>query len=176
MITTDTARRANPVISFTIWSLTFSFLWWVITDGANDSWSTGLPVVALAALWRTVARKQDCILSLTGLLRFLPFFAWHSLKGGIDVAGRALRRDCGLTPVIVELQVRLPPGPARLTFVNAASLLPGTQVVGLAEDRLHVHALNRRGDFRRELQLLETRTAALFGLSLPASSEQNMVP
>lgn len=175
-MTTDTAQRGNPVISFTIWSLTFSFLWWVITDGANDSWSTGLPVVALAALWRTVGRKQHCMLSLAGLLRFVPFFAWHSFKGGIDVAWRALRRDCGLTPVIIEMRSRLPPGPARLTFANAASLLPGTLVVGLAEDRLHVHALNRRGDFQRELQLLEVRTAALFGLSLPTAGQHSKAP
>lgn len=169
-------QRGNPVISFMIWSLTFSFLWWVMTNGAMESWSIGLPVVTLAALWRTNARGETRVLGLWGLLRFVPFFAWHSFKGGIDVAWRALRRDCGLTPVIIEMPSRLPPGPARLTFANAASLLPGTLVVGLVEDRLHVHTLNRHGDFQRELQLLEVRTAALFGLSLATSGQHSKAP
>lgn len=175
-MTTDAPQRGNPVISFVLWSLTFSFVWWAITGAAEDSWGIGLPVVALAALWRTVARTQGGVLSLPGLLRFLPFFAWHSLSGGIDVAWRALRRDSRLAPVIIEMLVRLPPGPARFTFVTAASLLPGTLVVELADDRLQVHALNRFGDFQRDLRLLETRTAALFGLSLPAPDPHTAVP
>ena len=53
-------------------------------------------------------------------------------------------------------------------MANVASLLPGTLIAGLDGDRLEVHVLDQRGDFRRELEALERRVADLFGASLPA--------
>ena len=144
----------------------FALMWWVLTDGAMDSWLVGAPVVLFATLV-SVALLPPFSWSLTGIARFVPFFLWRSLYGGVDVAMRALHPRLPISPGMVNYRWRLPPGLPRVAMANTVSLLPGTLSVELDEECLRVHVLDGRKDFLSELETVEQRVAAVFGASLP---------
>ncbi len=62
--------------------------------------------------------------------------------------------------------LRLPVGAPRWLFCGTVSLLPGTAVVAIEDDRILVHVLNSEAHAQAELHALEVRVAALFGLRL----------
>lgn len=141
-------------------------IWWALTEGRPGSWLVGGPVIVVAALV-SLGLSAGSDWSPGAWLRFMPFFVWHSLKGGVDVAIRAFQPSLPLDPLLVDYPLRLPPGPAPVFMANVASLLPGTLAAGIHGDRLQVHVLDRRGDFRGELEALEGRIAAIFRLPIP---------
>ncbi len=147
----------------------FTGLWWVLAEGEMRSWVVGAGVVlaALVAsllLWPARAPR----ISFTGLIRFVPFFLWQSLRGGVIVAGLAFRPRLRLRPQLTEIILRLPPGPARVMFADTLSLMPGTVSVGLVADTLTVHLLDRDLVTTADLRAVEARVAHLFGLELAA--------
>jgi multicomponent Na+:H+ antiporter subunit E len=146
-------------------------VWWLLSDGAPESWLIGAPTLAGAMWavhrWHAPTRRPR----LGRLLLFVPYFLSHSLLGGIDVARRVLARTMRLAPAIVELPLRLPPDSSRAVFVNLVSLLPGTLSMNLEGDTLRVHALASDPDLADQLRDLETRVASLFGVSLETSQE-----
>ena len=140
---------------------------WLGLNGADwSSWIVGGPVV-IAAAWISVKLLPAIPWhwSVGGALAFAGFFLRESLRGGWDVARRAISPSLALSPAIVCIQFHLPPGPARLFFCSAISLLPGTAVVAIA-DRQHLRP--RAGPFaapsEEELRELEWRVGALFWL------------
>ena len=145
----------------------FALLWWMLTEGAADSWLVGAPVVVLAALASGLVLPGTSW-SLPGLLRFIPFFLWHSLRGGVDVAGRALHPRLPISPGLLKYQWRLPTGLPRVFMANTVSLLPGTLSAELGEQFLHVHVLDQSSAFEAELTVIEARVARIFGLKLAA--------
>ena len=104
----------------------------------------------------------------------IPYFLYHSLSGGIDVAIRAFKRPLPLTPDLIDYPVRLPAGPATVLMAGLVTLMPGTLAV-ICDGRLRVHVLDRDGPFWHELQTLERHVGAVFGLRLAAPSEQSAV-
>jgi multicomponent Na+:H+ antiporter subunit E len=143
----------------------FALLWWILTEGAMYSWLVGAPVVLFAAL-ASGALLPGTSWSLPGILRFIPFFLWHSLRGGVDVAGRALHPRLPISPDLLKHQWRLPTGLSRVFMANTVSLLPGTLSAELDEEFLHVHVLDKTGAFESELTVIEARVARMFGLNL----------
>lgn len=148
----------------------FALVWWVLTDGAMDSWLIGIPVVLFATMV-SVFLLPAFSLSVLGIMRFIPFFLWHSLHGGIDVAKRVLQPKLLISPAMLSYRWRLPPGMSRVFMANTVSLLPGTLSTELEAAQLHVHVFNQAADFESEMALLERRVAQLFGQSLMASEE-----
>ncbi|HSK86317.1 MAG TPA: Na+/H+ antiporter subunit E [Rubrobacter sp.] len=156
-------RRAAPRV------VLLALLWWVLTGGETDSWLVGsftiagALIVSLALLpaggWRW---------TLTGVGRFVPFFLWQSLVGGLDVALRALRPARPLDPAFLEYPLGLPSDPARVFMANTVSLLPGTLSAELEGQRLRVHTLTENPKVLENLRELESRVAGLFGLELEA--------
>lgn len=143
----------------------FVLMWWVLTDGAMDSWPVGLPVVLIATLV-SVMLMPPLSWSLRGMFLFIPYFLWHSLRGGVDVARRALHPQLPISPGLLDYRFRLPPGMSRVFMANTVSLLPGTLSVELDEDTLRVHVLDETGAINEELNMLENRLADIFGLEL----------
>jgi len=143
----------------------FALLWWMLTEGAADSWLVGAPVVVLAALASGVLLPGTSW-SLPGLLRFIPFFLWHSLRGGVDVAGRALHPRLPISPDLLKHQWRLPTGLPRVFMANTVSLLPGTLSAELGDEFLLVHVIDQTSAFETELTVIEARVARIFGLNL----------
>ncbi len=149
----------------------FALLWWILTDGATGSWLVGVPVILFSTLV-SVVFLPPFSWSLIGIARFVPFFLWHSLRGGVDVAQRALHPRLPISPGLFDYRFRLPPGPSRVFMANTVSLLPGTLSAGLDEDHLRVHVLDESGAFIEELKVLEMHVAGVFGLDLAGSRSE----
>ena len=152
----------HSVILRALW---LALLWWMLTDGAVDSWPIGVPVVLLA-LYVSVKLMPAASWSLTGIARFVPFFLWHSLRGGVDVAGRALRPQLPISPALIDWPWQLPPGLPRVLMANTVSLLPGTLSAELNDRFLRVHVLDDSGSYPAELRAIEARVAGLLGLKV----------
>ncbi|WP_246033064.1 Na+/H+ antiporter subunit E [Shewanella canadensis] len=146
-------------------AVAFTFMWWMLTEGSVNSWLVGTPVVLIATLISMVLVPPfSC--SVVGSVRFVPFFIWHSLRGGADVAWRAFHPKMPIAPDLVDFPLRLPPGMSRVFMVNTVSLLPGTLSVELGANSLKVHVLDTRKNVLSELMTLETIVARMFDISL----------
>lgn len=152
-----------------------ALLWWLLTEGSRSSWIIGAPAVA-AATWVSLflLPEHHWRWRWIGLARFLPFFLRQSVRGGIDVARRALHPDMPLAPGWIDYRLRLPDPTARLFFSNIVTLLPGTLNAEMEEEgrRMTIHLLDEGLPNRESLQALERRVADLFGLKLSVSDSQ----
>jgi multicomponent Na+:H+ antiporter subunit E len=148
-------------------SALFAMLWWALTDGRSDSWGVG-SVSILLAVWLSLRLLPPVMtfVSRVGLLRFLAYFIVQSLRGGLQVAGLALRPRMGLRPGFHEVDLRLPEGIGRILLANTLSLLPGTLSVELQGNRLCLHVLDDQAPTETDVRIAETRLAHLLGLSL----------
>mgnify|MGYP002713093406 CR=1 FL=1 len=142
-------------------TILFLILWWALTDGADGSWLVGGPVVVCALVASVALRPKEGIV-WRELLLFVPYFLWHSLIGGIDVARRAFHPRMPIAPQLVEYPLRLPPGLPQVTLVNVMSLLPGTLGVELEGQLLKIHLLDGRGDYLPDLKRLERRVGRIW--------------
>jgi multicomponent Na+:H+ antiporter subunit E len=64
--------------------LLFVVLWWILAEGRHDGWLLGGVAVA-AATWTSIKLQPPGTqpMRLAGLVGFLRFFLWHSLRGGM---------------------------------------------------------------------------------------------
>ena len=141
----------------------FTALWLVLSGGDPGSWVLGLPTVA-AAVWLshrlgTVSIDRP---SISGVVRFIPFFLWESFRGGVDVLVRVMRPQMRIAPGFRSYKMRLRNSSAQLLFLNSVSLLPGTLAADIDSGSLVIHALDANSDFTRELQRLEQAVARVF--------------
>ncbi|MET0066919.1 MAG: Na+/H+ antiporter subunit E [Candidatus Thiodiazotropha sp.] len=144
-----------------------SLIWWMLTGGNAASWVVGVPVVT-AVVWSAWRLRGGDVtrISLPGLLRFIPFFIWESIRGGVDVASRVLRPRMTIQPGFVSYSSGLRTPAARLLFLNCISLLPGTLAADIADSEVRIHTLDLQGETGKELSRLEHRVAAVFGEQL----------
>ena len=152
------------MLSIFLRALGFVALWWILAEGRVDGWLLG-GVAVVAATWTsiTLSPPGKLRLRLAGLIGFLRFFLWNSLRGGMQVAGMALRGRTALRPGIIELRVTLPPGGTRILLVNVLGLMPGTLGVDLDDANLRLHVLDDSQPVVAEARALEATIAALFG-------------
>ena len=165
--------------------LLFWALWWMLTDGRADALVLGLCCAAVAALVPLIVAEpgavdaeidangdSGAVWMRSGLLPtvlrvplLMPFFLWQSLRGGTDVALRALRPRLPLSPALLDYRLRLPPGPAPVMMASLVSLMPGT-LATINGNRLRVHVLDDSRGYQDELERLEVKVARVFGLAL----------
>lgn len=148
------------------------FIWWVLTQGDTTSWAIGIPTVLFAtivSLWLSTYSPWGW--RLNAFLRFVPLFVYWSLKGGIDVAGRAFSPSLPLAPEILDYSLQLRNGTARVFFANIVSLLPGTLSADIRGDMLMIHVLDSTLPMFEQLRRLEVAVARLFGC--PIGLENN---
>lgn len=144
--------------------LLFAFIWWLLAEGDADSWGMGGVSVALALAASLVLSPPGRMrLSPRGLLAFIGFFLIQSVRGGVQVAARALRPRMDLAPALLDIPVSLPEGIGRVLLVNTLNLLPGTLCVRVAGDRLRLHVLDARQPNAEEVRDVEVRIARLLG-------------
>jgi multicomponent Na+:H+ antiporter subunit E len=149
--------------------VSMALLWVVLVQGeVAESWTVGLPtvLVAVMASYRLTPRPGGRV-RVWGTLRFVPYFLWQSLVGGIDVGLRALRPSMPLRPGLVRYELRMRPDVvATVFFVGVISLLPGTLCASLEGDRLEVHVVDRTMAIDAQLAELEAKVARVFGEEL----------
>lgn len=158
------ARWRSFATSFAVLTL----IWAVLTEFRVDALVFGVPaVLAGAALMFLLPAGHGWRLSLRGALVFAVWFAIQSVRGAVDVALRAFDPRMPLRPGFRRYPMALPKGAARVMFLNAITLLPGTLSAEVAGDEVIVHMLDTRADLAADLGALELRIAALFALSRP---------
>ncbi len=116
---------------------------WMALNGLNGL-VLGLATALLAAAAGTYfAGGQPYPWQPLRWLAFAGFFLLESIKGGSDVAWRALHPAVKIEPVFQPYEIKLPSGLPTTLLTSLVSLLPGTLSVRLHEHRhvLNVHAL-----------------------------------
>jgi len=160
-------RRGRSLVRSTT-VVVLALLWGALNGADGRSWLVGGPVILVAAwLSARLAPPERGRLSRTGSARFAGFFLIESLRGGLDVARRALNPRLPMNPGIVCYPLRLPPGRARWFFCCVISLLPGTAVIKMDDQQICVHELDLTPESPAELRALEERVARMFALELP---------
>ena len=145
--------------------------WWCISEGAAQGWGVGFVTIVLAAAASlSIRSKTAWRLSLAGLVRFVPFFLWQSLRGSLDVARRAFHPSRPLDPTFMSYPLRLSPGYPQICFANVVSLLPGTLSARILGNELTIHALDEGQPIAEELRHLEVRVGEMFGERLEVES------
>lgn len=157
------AKRVKLVL---MRSALFFLLWWALTEGEGGGWFA-LPVVLLATSASLALSPAGSLhWRATGLFGFVFFFLRESLRGGIDVAWRALHPHLPIAPVMFDYRLRLPAGSARMLMASTVSLLPGTLSADLKGALLRVHALDGRLPIADALKALERCLAGLYSMKL----------
>ena len=149
-------------------------IWGILTRWNTSAWLVGLPTVLLTLfvldrLWPQP--RQLWQIQTARLPGFAIWFLWHSLRGGLDVARRALQPRMPLHPGFVRYQLTLEPGPSRVFLVNCLSLLPGTLSAELNGDELILHALDTGADVLAEARRAELRVKKLYAIAKGSSHE-----
>ena len=151
------------------WLFPFAWLcliWGILAKGDMASWVVGLPTVVLAliAFDHLRSRRRQGIRAWR-VPGFVVWFLWHSLRGGLDVARRALHPRMSLNPGFLRYGLSLSPGPARMFLINCVSLLPGTLSADIQGDDLVLHALDTQADVIGETRRAEQQVQRLYGIS-----------
>ncbi len=135
---------------------------WIALNGLDDLLVGLLAAAAGAGLGAWLVPEAPYPWRPLRWLRFAVFFLWESLKGGLDVAVRALPPRLLIEPTFIDHPVALPAGKPTTLLVSFVSLLPGTLSVELDEQRhcLVVHALTAEG--MASVDRLEEKLKRLF--------------
>jgi len=140
-------------------------LMWLALNG-TDRWLVGT-LVALAgaglAAWLAVNRPRP--MAPLRVVPFVGFFLVGSLRGGIDVAWRALHPSLPIEPQFRRFALDLPHGQPRTLMVSVLSLMPGTLSAELEDDgtTLVVHALTASA--MASVTTLHVQVRRLFGVA-----------
>ncbi len=145
----------------------FALLWLILTEGDLS----GLPLAVLAVLAAAgislrLVPAETVSLRPIGVASLIAFFILESIRGGIDVARRALDPRLPIDPGFVDYHVRLPEGAGRVLLVSSVSLLPGTLSVRLSGDVLRIHLIFRVPGAEQGIRRLEEHVADALGAPL----------
>ncbi len=164
--TAQTNRHSTMIRLLVTRAPLFAVLWWILAEGRSDAWQFGCVAVA-AASWSSLRfwPPAPSPIRLAGMVGFLRFFLWNSIRGGIQVASMALRGRAALQPALIVLPLTLPNNSARVLLVNTLSLMPGTVGVDMDDAGVQLHVLDSRLPVAAEVQALEAVIARLFGVS-----------
>jgi multicomponent Na+:H+ antiporter subunit E len=163
----STKASAPPWPVFIRRALALALMWWALTGGQWGAWWFVLPVLLAATLAPLGLPEPTSVwrLSLMGCLHFVPFFLRHSIRGGLDVARRALAPRLDVQPGLYRHELEVPTETARIFLSHVVSLLPGTLSADLSGTTLTVHALSgREAEVVRDLREVERVVNRLFGL------------
>lgn len=146
----------------------FCAIWWSLTGGHSDAWGVmgAVTIVAALVLSLMLTPPRASRFSLAGLAGFAGFFILQSIKGGVQVALMALRPRLDLRPGLLEIPLRLQERTGQIFLTNVLSLLPGTLGIGLEDNCLHLHVLNRRLPVTRDVRRAEKWVARMLGMDL----------
>lgn len=156
------------ILRVILWrSAVLAALWCILTEGKMDNWGLGLTSALLTLAASFVLLPPGSIrFSSIGLAFFLAHFMSQSFLAGIRVALLALQPRLDIHPGIRIVHLSMPEGVGRVILINTLNLMPGTLVLNLTADNLHLHILDMRSFAEDEIQATETRIAKMLGLRL----------
>jgi multicomponent Na+:H+ antiporter subunit E len=164
--------RRSAAIAWLQRAVVYATVGWIVTEGDLSGWMFLLPILAgVATVDAMLAGWRPWRIRAVPAARFATFFVWQSVRGGIDVALRAMHPRLPIAPTMTEFSLRLATPSARVLFANAVSLLPGTLAVNLFDERLQLHVLDANAAIGPTLRELEERIAALHGETLNAGAD-----
>ena len=163
-------------------SSVFAILWLILTKGEIGSWIIGIfavPIATWCALSVSVSRNKNTgqSVSVMAVFRFIPYFFWQSLRGGVTCALLAIHPNKRAQTGFIQYKTQLPAGNARLFFVHLISLLPGTVSASWQDDQLLIHALDTSLDNESAIADCEREVARLLGLEFaqPIDAKQQAI-
>lgn len=136
---------------------------WALLSG-NSGWYLGVPAVLLATSTAAALNTRPWTLRLQHLPSFSLFFLYNSLRGGWDVARRALRRSAPVAPAWARHELRTEDLGVRLALSAIVGLLPGTLASHFDETHLHIHLLDGGSDWQGTVRRLEQLLIRLSGV------------
>jgi multicomponent Na+:H+ antiporter subunit E len=146
----------------------FGVLWWSLVESTFSSWLIGIIVVPFAAwlsitLYRNNTQKSEntTSFSIVGLLKFLPFFAWQSLKGGYQTASLALSSRAAPADFI-EFETFLGSRREKILFMHIISLMPGSLTANINGQIIRIHILDINEYSEDGLRDCEQRLSRIF--------------
>jgi multicomponent Na+:H+ antiporter subunit E len=144
---------------------------WAALTGAEPKGLVFGALAVPAAVWMSL-RLMPAGLPLrpVRLARHLGGFVAGSVRGGLDVARRAVAPAMPVAPGWVAVPLALPPG-ARAAIGGELSLMPGTLAAGCRDGRLLVHLIDTRAGFERAIPARAEALARLAGLRGTAGRE-----
>jgi multicomponent Na+:H+ antiporter subunit E len=154
-------RRAGSALVRAVW---FALLWVVLTDAADRQpvmAASSIAVATTASLWLWPRGPHH--LRWPSVPVLVAYFLWHALRGGIDVALRALSPVLPTRATVIHYETLLPTDTARVVMAWMVGLMPGTACVGLDGTTLSVHVIDGRAYGSADLRRLERRIGDVFG-------------
>ena len=135
-------RQASPSAWFTQ-SFGVLILIWIALNGFDGLLTGFLTALVAAGFGTYFACGQPYPWHPLRWLAFAGFFLLESIKGGSDVAWRAMHPALKIEPEFSRYEIDLPVGLPTTLLTSLVSLLPGTLSVRLYEHEhvLNVHAL-----------------------------------
>lgn len=157
-------RLAERLVTLAIRGLLAAGTWWVLVEGNFSAMAFGAPVIALALATRFGLTGPSLPrVRFRGLLRFGAVFLTGIVRGGFDVARRALSRRLPINPDWYLHRLQLRGGAALRLFMMAMSMMPGAVSVDLEQDELRIHLLTLGDAQREQIEALEQSIAHAFG-------------
>lgn len=142
----------------------FLGMWLVLSGASMSGLAFGVPTAVLAALASMrLLPPGGRQVSLIRLMAMVPGFLWRSVRGGVDVAWRALHPNLPISPGWLVWRTKLPKGGPRVSLGSELSLLPGTLNAGSRGDVMYVHCLDIRKDIASDMAAEEARIAWAIG-------------
>lgn len=152
----------------------FSVAWWAVSEGDPSMIVYGIPSVIAATVSSLLLLKPNPPFSrqIPALVRLLGWFVDKSIRGGLDVARRALRRQVDVDPEIVEVDLVVRNRIARVVLADISCLTPGSLSVDLTDSGIRIHVLHRELPVREQIHDLERLIVRAF----PHDDEDGAAP
>lgn len=155
----------------------FILFWLLLVDGEFNSLVVGGIFVLIATLtsyWlsdKTGRSENKHSIHILRLPRFIGFFFYQSLLGGVDTAFRACKFPLDISPRFIHYPlIHLPSGTPVSFFMTTVSLLPGSVSVIRETNGVLIHALTTEKSTIRQLKECEQEIAKLFGIDTSFSA------
>lgn len=143
--------------------LTFCVLWWAASEGDVKSLplaGAAIGFATLASLW-VLPPIKGWRFSVPSAALFAAFFVGESLRGGLDVARRALAPSMPIDPGFEEWRSRRLDERVLPLLAGCVGLMPGTLTTDVRGETLRLHVLARELRWSRAVTGLERRTSAM---------------
>lgn len=103
------------------------------------------------------------------------WFLWQAVRGGVDVALRAVRRTPDIDPLVLTVPVDLPDGAARQVAQLLMNLMPGTLIQGESRGEaggrhVELHTIAAELEPAEQWAQLQRRVGRVFGAAPESDS------